>query len=94
MSNPHIDQVRQALMDTLADLRNRENPMEIDRAKAVAQVASVLVETARVENQYLEISGQHKSNFMEEKRTPELGHDGTPTANNPFPSVVTHRLRG
>lgn len=43
---PHIDQVRQSLLDTLADLRNRENPMDIERAKAVAQVATVLVDTA------------------------------------------------
>ena len=47
-SSPHINQVRQALMDTLTDLRNKDNPMDIDRAKAVATVAGVLVDTARV----------------------------------------------
>ena len=37
-TSPHIDQMRQHLMETLADLRNRANPMEPDRARAVAQV--------------------------------------------------------
>lgn len=89
MTNPHIDQVRQSLLDTLADLRNREQPMDIERAKAVAQVASVLVDTAKVENEYLKITGQDKSNFLE--TVPRI--DG-PVAHNPFPTSVKHRLVG
>jgi hypothetical protein len=94
--SPHIEQVRQALLDTLADLRNREQPMDIDRAKAVATVASVLVDTARVENEYLKITGNDSSRFLE---TPtDDAHvipriDG-PAAHNPFPTVVRHALRG
>jgi hypothetical protein len=53
MSTPHINQLRQHLLDTLADLRNRDQPMEPDRARAVAQVASVLVDSAKVEVDYL-----------------------------------------
>lgn len=48
MTTPHIDQLRNHLMETLAALRDREHPMEPDRARAVAQVASVLVDTAKV----------------------------------------------
>lgn len=44
----NISTVRQHLLDTLADLRNRENPMEIERAKAIAQVAGVLIDSAKV----------------------------------------------
>ena len=110
MSNPHIDQVRQSLLDTLADLRNKEQPMDIERAKAVAQVASVLVDTAKavaqvasvlvdtakVENEYLKITGQDKSQFLE---TPPDNVLGTPqiegpAAHNPFPRVVRHTLQG
>lgn len=95
-ASPHIDQVRQSLLDTLADLRNRENPMDIERAKAVAQVASVLVDTAKVENEYLKITGQDRSNFLEQPVEVEGGIpriDG-PAAHNPFPTVVRHRLQG
>lgn len=95
MRNPHIDQVRQSLLDTLADLRNKEQPMDIDRAKAVATVASVLVDTARVENEYLKLSGQDRSTFLEQPADDaEPPRIGTPSAHNPFPNVVRHRLEG
>ena len=63
------------------------------RAKAVATVASVLVDTARVENDYLKITGQDSSNFM---AVSDGDHgvqqiDG-PSAHNPFPRVVRHTL--
>lgn len=56
MSN-NITTVRQHLLDTLADLRNRDNPMDIDRARAVADVARVLVDTAKVEVDFIKASG-------------------------------------
>jgi hypothetical protein len=49
--------VRQHLLDTLADLRDREKPMEIDRARAVADVARVLVDSAKVEVDFIRASG-------------------------------------
>lgn len=96
MSSPHIDQVRSALLATLTDLRNKEEPMDIERAKAVATVASVLVDTAKVENEYLKLTGQDRSNFLETAPDDVLGIpriDG-PAAHNPFPTVVRHRLQG
>lgn len=84
---PHIDQVREHLMQTLADLRNREQPMEVDRARAVAQVASVLVDTARVEVEYLKQIGEG-SRFLgtdDEGDTPRI--TSTPTG-------MVHRLKG
>ena len=44
-----ITDMREHLMQTLAALRDRENPMDVDRARAVAQVAGVLVDSAKVE---------------------------------------------
>ena len=80
--NNHIDTVRSALLETLADLRDKKNPMDIARAKAVAEVAGVLVDTARVENDYMKLTKQSYSPFLEQPK--EL-----PTANSPFP--VSHR---
>lgn len=97
-SSPHITQVRQSLLDTLADLRNRENPMDIDRAKAVATVAGVLVDTARVENEYLKLTGQDRSAFLETAPDHVLGITGgistAPSAHNPFPVSARNRLEG
>lgn len=59
-----IEQLRAHLMDTLADLRNKEQPMEPDRARAIAQVAGVLVDTARVEVDYIKATDQDGSGFI------------------------------
>lgn len=64
MSN-NISTVRQHLLDTLADLRNRDNPMEVERARAVADVARVLVDSAKVEVDFIKASGATGSDFMQ-----------------------------
>ena len=60
-----ISAVRQHLLDTLADLRNPDKPLDIARAKAVAEVATVLVNTARVEVDYLRVTQQRRAQFFE-----------------------------
>ncbi|MEJ8294120.1 hypothetical protein WKI45_14920 [Delftia tsuruhatensis] len=96
MSTPHITLVRQQLLDTLTDLRNREQPMDVDRARAVAQVASVLVDTAKVEVEYLKVTHSDRSDFLEAPPTaPQLpAPSSTPTAHNPFPTSARHTLAG
>jgi hypothetical protein len=94
MSNPHINELRTHLMATLADLRDRVNPMEPDRARAVAQVAGVLIDSAKVENEYLKLTGQDRSDFLEAPTTETVRISHTvPTAHNPFP-VTRHQLQG
>lgn len=60
-----IHAVRQHLLDTLKDLRNPDKPMPIDRAKAVAEVATVLVNSAKVEVEYLKVTQQRRGAFFE-----------------------------
>lgn len=96
---PHMDQLRQHLMDTLADLRDRERPMEPDRARAVAQVASVLVDTAKVEIDYLKATAQDRSKFLEIPADPAVAHLGrTPEERAALPngiaSITRHHLKG
>lgn len=95
MTTPHMNQVRQSLLETLADLRNRENPMDVDRARAIAQVAGVLVDTAKAEVDYIKATGAGTSDFMEPEQISYNTNKSTePTAHNPFPVSVSHRLRG
>ena len=94
MTTPHINQLREHLMQTLASLRDRDNPMEPDRARAVAQVATVLVDTAKVEVDYLKATNQDRSTFLEQPADERL----LPDSGNPFPPGITaitrHRLQG
>lgn len=95
MTTPHITQVRQSLLDTLADLRNRENPMDVDRARAVAQVASVLVDTAKAEIDYIKATGADRSDFLEPASTaPQIPQSNGPSAHNPSPVSARNRLNG
>lgn len=97
MSNtPHINQLREHLMQTLQSLRDRENPMEPDRARAVAQVATVLVDTAKVEVDYIKATGADRSNFLEGEPGPLAlpAANTVPEAHNPFPVSKVHRLQG
>lgn len=94
MTAPHIIQLRQHLMNTLADLRNKEAPMEPDRARAVAQVAGVLVDTAKVEIEYLKATGQDRSSFLELPADAHVAHLTTQTAALPngISSITRHRI--
>lgn len=66
-----IEDLRGILFDTLRDLRDKEKPMEIERAKAVAEVAREIVNSAKVEVDHMKIAGGKGSGFIpiEEKPT-------------------------
>ncbi len=48
--------VRNHLIATLEELRDPDNPMEIERAYCVAAVSQVLVNSARVEVEFLRVT--------------------------------------
>lgn len=94
VNTPHITALRSHLMETLASLRDRNNPMEPDRARAVAQIAGVLVDTARVEVDYIKATGADHSNFLEADTNPVAQIGNGPSAHNPFPVSARNRLVG
>jgi len=53
----NIENLREHLFQTLADLRDKDKPMDLDRAKAVAGVAQVIVDSARVEVEMARVTG-------------------------------------
>ncbi|MGJ7500094.1 hypothetical protein ACSFBF_07015 [Variovorax sp. ZT5P49] len=95
MSN-HISTVRQHLLDTLADLRNKDNPMDIDRARAVADVANVIVNTAKVEVDYLKATNQTHTPFLEVPPDAEFRTITAEDGNLPngISSITRHRIAG
>lgn len=52
-----INNLREHLFATIKDLRNKKNPLEIDRAKAIADVAQTIINSAKVEVEHLKITG-------------------------------------
>ena len=52
-----IDDLREHLFETLKALRDPENPMEIDRAKAICEVGQVIINSAKVEVDAMRATG-------------------------------------
>jgi len=94
MSKPknNLDELREHLFTTLRQVK--DGTMEIDRAKVVVQVADALIDSARVEVDYVRVTGEAGgSTFIapREARLPE------PSSGVPDPSLVSrrvHRLEG
>lgn len=61
MAKNKINDLRDHLFETLEALKDPDKPMDIERAKAVADVARVIVDSAKVEVQFLQVTGGLKS---------------------------------
>jgi len=56
-----IEDLRDHLFQTLEALRDKDNPMELARAREVANVAKVIVASAKVEVDFLRATGATRS---------------------------------
>lgn len=52
-----IEDLRNHLFETLEALKDEEKPMDLDRARAVADVARVIVDSAKVEVDFIKATG-------------------------------------
>ncbi len=67
MTNPANDiaELRNHLFDTLRGLRDKENPLDVQRARAVCEVAQQITDTARIELDLMKITKERvASNFL------------------------------
>jgi hypothetical protein len=53
-----IADLRNHLFETIEALKDEEKPMDVERAKQVCNVARALIDSAKVEVKYLELTGQ------------------------------------
>ena len=79
-----IEDLRGHLFATLADLRDKEKPMDIERALAIATVANSIIESAKVEVKYLDIVGGKSTGFIgSEPERPKIPPTAQPRLVNP-----------
>jgi hypothetical protein len=66
-----IEDLRNHLFATLEDLRDKETPLDIERAKAIVGVAQVIVDSAKAENEFIKATGGTGSGFITEQLPPQ-----------------------
>ena len=98
INTPHITQLRATLMETLNRLGtmgrdgNAIDPeqmrAQVQQAQAMKGLADTLVDTARVEIEYIKATGSDRSEFLEPQRDGVVRLTSAPTANNPFPGAL------
>lgn len=60
-----LEDLRNHLFETLDSLRNEEKPMDLDRARTIAEVAQAIINSAKVEVDFLRVTGQKsQSEFL------------------------------
>lgn len=91
-----ISAVRTALFDTLRGLGDKENPMDIDRAKAINEVAQTIINSAKVEVDALRVIGGTGTGFIPALPAPK--HEPKPAPQNKAggiidqPGITRHRM--
>lgn len=76
MSNS-ISDLQDELFATLRALRDKETPMDIERAKAITDVAQVIINSAKSETEFLKVNGSVDSQFFHKPAPPQLPNDKT-----------------
>lgn len=83
MVKNRIEDLRDHLFETIEALKDTENPMALDRAKAISDVAQTIINSAKVEVAFIkETGGMFGTGFIPgEPRHPQLperkGKEGT-----------------
>lgn len=76
MDQNKIEDLRGVLFDTMRALKDDKNPMELARAKAIADVAQVVINSAKAEVEYLKVTGAKQgTGFI---TSPQISGNGHP----------------
>ena len=93
-----INDLRAHLFDTLKALNDKQKPLDIERAKVVADVGQVIINSAKVEVDFMRVAGGKGSGFIVgevvESATPSAKPIAAPEQRTPsFPSTSTNGIR-
>lgn len=91
MSND-LNTLRAALFDTLEALRRAKDPMPIERAKAVGEIAQTIINTAKIELEHMRLTKSPGTGFIPALSGPENEEDDeSPAAKPPTGTSTTER---
>lgn len=103
MSANDINELRKHLFAALDGLSNKETPLDIDRAKAIADVSQTVINSVKAETEYLKATGQvNGSGFIRPVDANDIAAGPVIANPPPLPSlsdqlaganVRTHRMK-
>ena len=82
MAKKNIDDLRDLLFATIEGVKSGD--IDVERAKMIGELSQVMVNSAKVEVQYAQATGQKGSGFLEKAEALPQGITG----------IHTHRLMG
>lgn len=85
------------IFETIAALKNKENPMDLARAKAISGAVQTAVNLAKVQVDYMKITKNDHASFFDDQKTdekPELPPGMSLAELAAKTGVKTHRIRG
>lgn len=85
MPSNTLEDLRSKLFDTIDALKKDDNPMSIERAKAIAEVAGKVIDSAKVEVEYLKVTDQNDA------RLPVMGEHAEQKPS--LPGSTVHRIK-
>jgi hypothetical protein len=88
MSANDINNLRAHLFATLRSLNDKDNPMDIERARAVSEVAQTIINSAKVEVDAMRVAGGQGSGFF--TALPAMGEMGESSETTSGTKTVTH----
>ena len=83
-----INELRGHLFDTLRGLKDKDKPLEIERARAVSDVAQTIINTVKVEVDFVKATGAKGSGFI------PAPADTNVLTERPGLRVTQHKLKG
>jgi hypothetical protein len=83
-----INDLRDALFSTLQAVR--DGSMDLDKARAINEISKTVIESAKVEVDYLRVTGGGESNFIEAAAGSESAPDQLP---NGVVGITRHLLK-
>jgi len=63
-----IEDLRNHLFTTIENLMDEDKPMDLDRAKTIAEVAQTIINSAKVEVDYINKIGGNGTGFINENK--------------------------
>ena len=74
MNENNITELRNVLFDTIRQLKDQSNPIEIDRAKAINETAQTIINSAKVEVEYAKATGSTSATkFLSDSKQTNAG---------------------